>query len=445
MLRSRQEIGDAAWAGVLSLGFHVALSLFCASFVRLPEPPQSAVVRPASLELPEPAIDVGLELPALAASSGLSQPASEPLPAELRRGGDVLPRPDTKRAGRGGSDEVDAPAVNLAPRDDEAHLVPAIRSRIDRAQQARTKTGTSRRSPEDDRVSPAPMVLTFVADGRGARLEQRPAAPRDPSGGGWRAAVPAQAAPAHAHSPTPWGERTAEPVGETAQLAPRDGVAPRSSTGSGVIDRSPGLDSRASADVATAQPQTIRGRESSPSNRRGSQQDDVDSEQEVVNREPSLLRASTAGGKPGTGPGGQGGGSRPGAGGDSGPGSTARALGSGAGRGTGIDPADARRRRYLRALWSRIHGSWSGADFPRWAVFEGRQGYTIVSFVVLRDGNVASVRVSRPSGIAEFDARMVQAVQRAAPFGVLPDDLGPAYAHSHEFVVTNPAVRPPRP
>jgi TonB family protein len=76
-------------------------------------------------------------------------------------------------------------------------------------------------------------------------------------------------------------------------------------------------------------------------------------------------------------------------------------------------------------------------------VFEGRQGYTIVSFVVLRDGSVASVRVARPSGIAEFDAKMVQAVRRAAPFGPLPDDLAPALAHRHEFVVSNPAVRPP--
>ncbi len=437
-------MGDATWAGVLSLGLHVALSLFCASFVRLPEPPKSAVLRAVELDLAQPVIEVGLELPSLGRSSGLSSPGSQPLATELVSGGDVVPRPDTKRAGRGGSDEVDAPAVNLAPRDDEAHLVPAIRSRIDRAQEARSRTGRSRRSPEDDLVSPAPMILTFVAEGRGMRREQRPAAPRDPSGGGWRAAVPARAAPAAAQPPAPWGERTAEPGGVTGQLAPRDGEAPRSATGSGVIDRLPGVDSRTSADVATAQPQTIAGRDSSPSNHRGSQQDDVDSEQEVVNLEPSLLRASTAGGQPGTGPGGQGGGPRPGAGGDSGPGSTARALGSRAGRGTGIDPADARRRRYLRALWSKIHGSWSGADFPRWAVYEGRQGYTIVSFVVLRDGQVASVRVSRPSGVPEFDAKMVLAVQRAAPFGRLPDDLGPAYPHSHEFVVSNPAVRPPR-
>jgi len=442
MLRSRQDISDAAWAGMLSLGLHVALSLFCASFVRPPPPPKVAVVQELAVEPLEPAIEVGVELPVGTVTMPTSRDVE--LASEVRRGGDVMPRPDTKRAGRGGSDEVPFPAVNLAPRNDEAHLVPALRSRIDRAQQSRTRSGDERRSPEDDRVSPAPMLLTFVADGEGDRAEQRPAALRDPAGGGWRGALPAQAARSVAAPRHPDGERTAPPSPAVPIASPGDGQAARTAAGAGVMDRLPDLDSRASAAVARARPQTIRGRESSPANQRGAQQDDVDAEQEVMTRDPSLLRASTAGGAAGQGPGGQAGGKLPGAGGDSGPGSTARALGSGAGPGTGIDPADARRRRYLRAIWGKIHGSWSGADFPRWAVFEGRQGYTIVSFVVLRDGSVVQVRVSRSSGIPEFDARMVHAVRRAAPFGALPDDLGPVLVHSHEFVVSNPAVRPPR-
>ncbi|MSP23870.1 MAG: TonB family protein [Myxococcales bacterium] len=100
--------------------------------------------------------------------------------------------------------------------------------------------------------------------------------------------------------------------------------------------------------------------------------------------------------------------------------------------------------RYLRRLWSKIHAGWSAADFPRTAVVAGRQGYTIVSFTVRADGTAGNVRVTRPSGIPDFDARMKNAVLRAAPFGALPVELGPALEHSHEFVVSNPVVLPPR-
>ncbi|RLB48161.1 MAG: hypothetical protein DRI90_25620 [Deltaproteobacteria bacterium] len=444
MSRRKGDVNDAVWAATLSLGLHLALSLFCLSFI---ESPQAApALGPPPREPSQRTIEVGLELPQVSTALRLSHPRGKPLQLVLPSGSDLLPRPDVKRAGRGGSDEVDAPAVNLAPRDDEAHLVPAIRSRIDRAQEARTRTGQQRRSPEDDRVGRQPMMLTFVADGAGQRQEPRPAAQLDPAGGGWRAPHPARAAALFESESKPlWGQRTVvRPPEAAATETPDDAAGAGSAARSTVMNSAAGQDSRASAEVATARPQTIRGAESSPANRRGNQQDDVDSEQEVVTKTPALLRASTAGGFPGAGPGGQRGGSQPGAGGVSGPGSTARALGSGPGQGTGANSGDTRRRRYLRAMWSKIHGSWSGADFPKWALFEGRQGYTIVSFVVLRDGGVTALRISRPSGIPEFDAKMLRAVQRASPFGPLPRELGLALRHSHEFVVSNPAVRPPR-
>jgi len=200
---------------------------------------------------------------------------------------------------------------------------------------------------------------------------------------------------------------------------------------------------RAAAPAAHARPQVIAGSESSPANQRGAQSDTVDAEQEVSAMSPSLLRASTAGGVPGTGPGGEPGPGRAASGGRRGPGAVASVLGGG-GRGI-ANMADRRRRHYLRSMWSKIHASWSSADFPRWAALAGRQGYTIVGFVVLANGAVRGVRLLRPSGVAEFDARMVRAVLRAAPFGPLPPELGPVLRQSHEFVINNPAVRPLRP
>ena len=91
-----------------------------------------------------------------------------------------------------------------------------------------------------------------------------------------------------------------------------------------------------------------------------------------------------------------------------------------------------------------MQSSWDASSFPKWAALEGRGGSTIVSFVVQADGSVSNVVTARPSGFPDFDARMRAAVRRAAPFGTPPSDLRAPFRHSHEFVVTNPAVRPKR-
>jgi TonB family protein len=204
------------------------------------------------------------------------------------------------------------------------------------------------------------------------------------------------------------------------------------------------LDGADDADVAQARPLVVTGDESSPSSERGQQSDDVDAEQEVVAREPSMLRASTAGGKQGVGRGGARGDGRTGSGGLRGAGSRSRALGDGAGRGVVANPADARRRTYIRGMWGKIEGQWdANRDVPRWAKLAFKQPYTIVSFEVQPSGRVRNVRVTRTSGIPEFDARMRAAVLRAAPFGRLPSELGPLLRHQHPFMVSNPVVRPP--
>jgi TonB family protein len=356
--------------------------------------------------------------------------------AAAARGGEAMPRPDSGRAGRGGDGLVLAPAVNLAPRDDRGHLSPALRSRLERAQQARTKTGQKRLSPEDDRVSLDSMLLTFVADGAGRQPDPRRwlrSAESYVKGGGKQG---------HGRERIARGdEARAMRRGSEREGAVDDRAAPPAAQMAAQMAALRGSD----APSAHARPMTVPGHESSPADERGEQQDDVTAEQEVMARERSWLRASTAGGEQGQRIGGEAGpGNATGAGGRSGPGSRARALGTGRGTGVGIDPADRRRRNYLRRIWGRIDRGWTAADFPKQAALEGKQGYTIVRFVVLANGSVTQARVARGSGQPQFDARMLAVVKQAGPFGPLPPELGPALQHHHEFVVSNPAVRPNR-
>jgi TonB family protein len=78
--------------------------------------------------------------------------------------------------------------------------------------------------------------------------------------------------------------------------------------------------------------------------------------------------------------------------------------------------------------------------FPIWAIADGRGGVAVVGVTVLADGRVTDVRVVRASGIAEFDRKLVDAVQRAAPFGPLPKTFGSSVRVSMSFDALNPAV-----
>jgi TonB family protein len=90
---------------------------------------------------------------------------------------------------------------------------------------------------------------------------------------------------------------------------------------------------------------------------------------------------------------------------------------------------------------SKIQSSWSASAFPKKAVLEGKNGYTIVSFVIHKSGSVSGVTTTRNSGYPSFDAKMRAAVLRAAPFGPLPSAFGSSVRVAHPFRVDNPAVR----
>ncbi len=277
------------------------------------------------------------------------------------------------------------------------------------------------------------MVATIFVVGTGTRYEQRPFAPRDPGVGGY----------ATANAKRRGGIVHLAPVGfgQVRRPAPTlAGDASYDAFGGGTLD-SWWQHNAYAANVTTARPYSLRGRIASLADRRGAHEDTVDAEQEDMSLERSWLHASTAGGPRGVGVGGERGLGPTGSGGERGPGSTSRAMGTGSGAGVAIDPADRRRRTYRRRVAQKIQSSWSASAFPKKAVLEGKNGYTIVSFVIHKSGSVSAVRTTRGSGFSSFDAKMRAAVRRAAPFGPLPADLGTTLHVSHPFIVDNPAVR----
>lgn len=392
----------------------------------------SALPRP-----PEPVFEV--ELPVfLDDGTGLISAPEEPRRAP-RGGGEARPRPDTGASGRSGAESVDAPAVNLADRDDGALLSAEVRSRLDRSQVQRIQSAKERASLEDWRASREPMELTFVANGRrGTRPERRPQAAFDPSSGARDRGAPLARG----------GQLGSPPLPPGADVSPRatggsvEGSS-RSGAGVGVRDGAPGHDHRLSAEVARARPMVAEGAPSVPANTKAKPKDTLDSEQEVSTPDQSIVHASTAGGEVGRGPGGEHGGDREptGSGGLSGSGSTAKALGTGVGAGTDVNPGDRRRLLYMRQVMAKISPLWADA-FPKWAILEGRQGTVIITFVIAADGRVAGAGVTRPSGIPEFDENCRRAVLRAAPFPPLPPELGTSFRWAMPFDAKNPVVRP---
>ncbi|MBI4705006.1 MAG: TonB family protein [Deltaproteobacteria bacterium] len=435
----RRHLARILTAWLVSILGHLVISGVAAELVPV-------AAKFGAMRLPPPGArwrdgEVAIELVA-GPSAGAAEPerAAPPPSSQPVAGGPAVARPDTGQAGRGGTQAVQAPAFNLADRADELQLSPALRSHVDRSQVARRRDGSQRSSPEDWSSAERPMVVTFEADGAGARQESRPAARFDPAGGAAYAGRPAVRGP-HARV-RPGSDAPRELAAPAPPGSPSEGGDRLASPGTGLADAAPGRDTRPSAAVATGRPLVSPGPRSAPAEARGLARDTADAEQEVESPRQALAFASTAGGLPGEGMGGVAAPGSPGFGGSEGPGSVSAPLGSGQGGMAGIDPRHARRLGYLRAVAAKIQPLWADA-FPTWAALQGLQGMTVIRFVVAPDGSVASAAVVRPSGIAEFDYNCRLAVLRGAPYGPLPPELFPALHWSLSFTAENPAVRPP--
>ena len=207
-------------------------------------------------------------------------------------------------------------------------------------------------------------------------------------------------------------------------------------------DGRPGRDHRATAPVGSARPDVTQAPVTVPATTHARPKDNVDSDQEVATTVRSLLHASTAGGAPGDGQGGNGGGGDPGAGGTSGAGSHAAVLGVGAGEIFNFWTSDPRLVSYFRQLHAKIDPLWANA-FPKSAIYDLKQGTVILQFTVSASGQVAvSWPPVRPSGIDEFDRNCADAIRRAAPLPPIPPELGvTSLTIRAPFVASNPIVK----
>lgn len=407
---------------ILSAVFHLEAAYLGAGLVR--EQAELAAHAPA----PPPPMEIELEGSGLVAAEGDHLPSMtapslfDPPP----RGGEVTPRPDDGHRGRAGERRGDT-AVNLAPTDDGAHLTRTWASRVDRAQELRQRHQPGdRRSPEDDVVTPSPMILTFLVQNSGQH-ELMPAASR--------LARPGEA-------PVPMATRTAALSSRNVGLRTRRAVAPLHRGHPGRVGAT-GRRDRAERAPRFASPAALQGRIAARTKALGETRDDVTSEQEVALRDPSLLAASAAGGDGSDGRGGEeGAGEATGSGGDEGPGASSRAQGDGDHGAAGRDAADRRRTLYIRRVQWAIFNAWGPDDFPASARVAGRGGSTIVTFTIRRNGSIAGLRTVRPSGFPSFDAAIRRAVRSVAPFPPLPEVLGvERLTLPYEAIATNPAVQ----
>jgi len=429
---------DLGTAGAVSLAGHACFAFAIVALIQLArlfdhaepaaKPPRTQIESPADLievELPE----IYEHSPLLAHEEAVTAAMTVPL------GGDRTARADQQRSGRGGDGKVSEQALNFADQDDGLTRDQSPMSALTASQLPRIAAGALRRSFENIRSSRDPMELTFVAMGvRGVARERRKEAPIDPAAGLLSSQQRSELGAA---------------LG-AAERAPGQGLAVlqsgsdrvgsmRRSLGVGVTGGGPMGAESAALRNARARPSVTQGAPSIPSVEEGRPSDTVESEQAVASRMQSIIHASTLGGAPGKGRGGEGGGGNPGAGGDKGAGQQAKKLGAG-----GSGPGDVERLGYIRGVQSKVHPLWANA-FPRQAILEGRGGTAIVSFTIDANGGVSGVSISRKSGVPEFDENVRKAVLRGAPYGPLPPGLRPKLSLSLTFTAVNPAVRPKDP
>jgi TonB family protein len=427
--RSRWPLGGSGLAFAGSVLLHASLlsggAWLLARSLRGAPPPVVAPPAPVPVEL-EPEV----ALPEVAAAGPESdRPSTLPPPLEVTAGGRHAPRPDLEHAGRGGERTSAEAATNLASSIDPIALERDPETERDRSQISRLRTARERETRDDRRATPAPMELTFLATGAGHIRARRAFSPTDPARGILTGSVASTVG-------TQLGGHGASAVGVEPDAAPGGNVAGSDAErlGQGAPAGRDEQEFHAAARVLFARPLVPSARAAVPAETRGRPNDTLDSTQEVTDRVSSLLHASSAGGEPGPGVGGDRGGGAPGVLGSSGVGSRSSASGAAYGPDFTDDPGFS---GYSRAFLGQLSRALANT-FPEWAIAQGRGGHVIFDVTLRGDGKPTLVRLVRPSGIAEYDDNVLRAVRGVASFGRLPQ----GYATPAQFRVSWDALNP---
>ena len=367
----------------------------------------AARAKPAALEVELPLFD-----PTASDNEHESKPQEEHAELPPAGGGPLVRHPDTAEAGRGGSRSTPLGATNFASHIDPINLEPDPLTHLDRSQVQRLRTATERRSWEDHRSTPTPMQLTFLATGPGRLQERRSPANAARGSLAGKLATPMGGTPGSATEPN-----GADPASLPGAALPG---AQHAAVLQGARSAPPGSTPTNGGVVLMARPWVMRARPALPTEVRDRPNDTDDSSQAVAARVAALVHASTIGAPVGPGVGGEPSGGLPGRSGTEGMGSHTTPSGFGPGVDTLNDPGV---QGFMSSLKHLVDNQLLRA-FPDWAIEQGRSGHVIFELTVLADGRLDHVRMVRPSGIEEYDGKVLTGVRRIASFGPLPKALG---------------------
>jgi TonB family protein len=85
-----------------------------------------------------------------------------------------------------------------------------------------------------------------------------------------------------------------------------------------------------------------------------------------------------------------------------------------------LETNDPRFQAYFSKVRAKIKDTWT---YPRAAGERGIQGEVVIEFRIAKDGRLESAYVQRSSGATVLDEYSLMAVQTAAPFPPVPDDV----------------------
>ena len=414
---------------LISLTVHLSLALVA---LRLPASPFR---EPRSIE-----IALTVTSPDTNTPSTDTQGARANAAAPLTPGGGLSAQNiDALERGAGG-DGLGARAILLFPRADELTQQDSILNAVGVAQMQRIRTANDQATREDRRATPNPGDVPFLASGDGAHPERRPVAARDPLDGARTAPQASLAGQDVVRAPSAGGTTIADahgslaiPVG--AGGAGANGRTPAEATGAatsaGMRDASPGRGiaggagerESAAARVANGRPPLDQGPAATSSDWRDLRvRDNHDAELLAARLVQSLADTSEHGGRNvGAGSGGVGGGGPAGSGGGTAEGGRARAFGPGGGA---YDSLDTSSSRYERWFLDQVRRVDRALVFPRPRQLAMDQGTSVYRIVVRPDGSLAAPpHLMRSSGFRDLDDAALLAIQRAMPFGRVPDAL----------------------
>jgi TonB family protein len=85
-----------------------------------------------------------------------------------------------------------------------------------------------------------------------------------------------------------------------------------------------------------------------------------------------------------------------------------------------LETSDPRFQAYFSKVREKIRATWT---YPSAAGERGIEGQVVVEFRIAKDGHLESADVRRSSGAAILDEYSIRAVQTAAPFPPVPEDV----------------------